>query len=682
MSQKRILWAALAVAYLLASEARGGLKQLPGYDRYQEVRSSLNQLAVGGQIRDLEWGQDELRFTKDAKRYRVDLTSYVLEPVVEDQAEHEERRGRRWSRGGLARGRQRDRETSPDGARVAVSRDFNVYLEDADGHNPQAITTDGQRKLRYGTASWVYGEELSQRDAMWWSPDSRYLVFYRFDERQVPDFHLLDDLTERYTQVLVEGYPKPGYPNPVVDLMVHDTQTGETRRLDVGSDQDQYVYRVSFAPDQATLLFSRTNRRQDVLQIIAVDVGTGQSHVVLTERQDTWQDNLPEMRFLSDGQRFIWETEQTGWRQYELRHLDGRKLATLTQGDFPVRAIEHVDEDAGVLYYTAFGGQSPLNGQLFRVDLDGTNRRRLTQEPSNHSVRMSPDARHFVTTYETVDQPPLTALYTVEGERLATLAQSDTSRMDQLGLTTPELFKFMADDGKTELYGTLYKPTDFDPNRKYPLVVRVYGGPFSQGLHNVFRGADASCELGFLVARLENRGTVNRGKAFESATYLGLGSVDLDDQAAGVRYLTQRPYVDGDRVGIIGHSYGGYMAALAILRYPQLFHAAVATSAVTDWRNYDSIYTERYMRTPEENQEGYRRGSCLEYVDALQGKLLLMHGMVDDNVHPANLWQLAAALQREGKPFDMKLYPDRGHALGSKAGQTGWLYLYEALMDK
>src|SRR5690606_25678169 len=227
----------------------------------------------------------------------------------------------------------------------------------------------------------------------------------------------------------------------------------------------------------------------------------------------------------------------------------------------------------------------------------------------------------------------------------------------------PELFTFKADDGVTAIYGILYKPADFDPSRKYPLVIDVYGGPFSHGILARFSPAHHGCPHGFLVAKIDNRGTRHRGTAFEAAAYMKLGEVDLKDQVDGVRHLVQRPYVDADRVGIYGHSYGGYMAALAILKYPDVFHVAVAGAPVTDWRNYDSIYTERFMRMPEENPEGYDAGSCLTYAGQLKGKLLLLHGMLDDNVHPSNTFQLMDALQKAGKPFDVMLYPNAGHGL-------------------
>ena len=298
----------------------------------------------------------------------------------------------------------------------------------------------------------------------------------------------------------------------------------------------------------------------------------------------------------------------------------------------------------------------------------------------NHRVWLSPDGKWFVSTYESAEAPPTTALFSTESGRVAILAESDTSRFEELGLQRPEPFTCKAADGVTDLYGILFKPSGFDPGRSYPLVIDVYGGPQSQRVRNRWRPANPYCELGFLIAVIDNRGTGGRGKAFEEAVYLKCGTVDLIDQVAGVRFLTQRPWIDGGRVGVFGHSYGGYMSALAILKFPDVFHVAVASSPVTDWHNYDTIYTERYMRTPQENPDGYDEGSCLTYVDQLSGKLLLMHGMVDDNVHPSNSWQLVHALQEAHKRFSMVFFPNSAHRLGKPVRLLRWEFLYEHLI--
>ncbi|MCI0363998.1 MAG: DPP IV N-terminal domain-containing protein [Phycisphaerales bacterium] len=660
----------------------------------------MDKLAVGGRISNVKWSEDgsSMSYSRSGKRYRVDLAdgaSIHIAPSAEGEREGNQTRPQRRSR--PARGRQRDREESPDGKWVAVCKDYNVVLEPKEAPGAfslfsslfdyaTTVTSGEDRKFRYGTASWVYGEELDQQEAIWWSPDSGKLVFYEFDERRVPDHYLTAGLTELHTSVLTEGYPKAGEPNPIANLLIYDLETKQTIRVDGAEDDEWYTYGVRFGPQRddvsPELLFFRTNRHQNVLHLVAADVETGQTRIVLTETQDTWQDNSPEMKFLDDGRRFIWATEKTGWKQYELWDLDEGLIGTLTRGEYPVGEIETVDEKAGVLFYSAYSDAHPLNLQLHRVGLDGRGQMRLTQEPFNHSsIEVSPDFKWFVAQYETIDTPPTSALYDTNGNRIATLAESDASRFGELGLEKPELFSFKADDGQTDLYGVLFKPSNFGADKKYPLLIDVYGGPTSQAVRNRFVGAYAECEYGFLIARIDNRGTGNRGKAFESAVYLRLGDVDLKDQVDGVRHLLERPYVDKARVGIYGHSYGGFMAALALLKYPEVFHAAAAGGTVSDWRNYDTIYTERYMRTPQENAKGYDAGSCKTYAKQLKGDLLLLHGMVDDNVHSNNAWQLIELLQEEGKRFEMVFFPNAGHGLGARSGAARWRFLREHLLN-
>jgi dipeptidyl-peptidase 4 len=657
--------------------------------RYKLVTDTIGSLVTGGRITRLNWSDDgqSLTYRRGDDTFRFDFQAKAAVKIDADEAVEGASTTRPERRSNPARGRQRDRATSPDGKWIAVCKDWNVVIEPkhSDGDErgePIRVTADGQRKFRYGTASWVYGEELDQRDAMWWSADSRKLVFYEFDERQVPDHYLTGGLTELHTKLLIEGYPKPGEPNPIANLLVYDLESRKIARIEMPQDGEWYTYAVQFSPAPTnTLIFNRTNRRQNILHVMAADLETGQTRIVLTETQETWQENAPEMKFLKDGHRFIWASEKTGWKQFELRDLDGSLINTLTTGDYETRQIEHIDETNGVVYYTAFSDRNPLNAHLHRVNLDGSDQRRLTQETLNHSVRISPDAKWFVTEYESAVMPPFTALYDTQGNRIATLAESDASKFRQMKLQKPEMFAFRADDGQV-LYGVLHRPSNFKRSKKYPLVIDVYGGPMSQSVRSRFVPAVAACEYGFLIAEIDNRGTANRGKAFSGAAYMKLGEIDIKDQADAARFLASRPYVDGQRVGIYGHSYGGYMSALAILKYPDVFHAAVAGGTVSDWRNYDSIYTERFMRTPQENETGYDAGSCIKYADRLKGKLLLLHGMVDDNVHPNNAWQLVDALHKANKSFEMMFYPNAGHSIGGNAADLRWNFLRRHLLDQ
>ncbi len=680
------LFAAVLVVAACRGAARGQdrFESLPGHDRFKLISDALPELSATGRVTDVEWQEGALLFNRGGERFRFDLVTRELEAAPVPDGAERPREGAR-GRDGPGRGRQAERAESPDGAWSAVCRDWNVVLEATGGGRTIPVTTEGDRKHRYGTASWVYGEELDQQSAMWWSPDSRLLAYYEFDESLVKDFYLTTGLTTWRTELAIEGYPKAGEPNPVAKLRIYDLKHRRSVPVEIGSDRDgHYIYDVRFSPDGRWLLFNRTNRLQSVLELVAADPKTGASRVVVTETQRSWQDNSPTMRFLTDGERFIWATEKTGLRQYELRHVDGRLLAALSRGPNPVSEIVKVDETAGVaaIFYMAGGGDLPIDSHLYRAGLDGTGPARLTQEPGGHRVWMSPDCQWFVTTCESVTEPPVTALYSVAEGRVATLAEPQTSRFDELSLQPPELFSFIADDGVTPIYGALHKPSRFDPARRYPLVIDVYGGPSSQRVRQRHRPANPYCEFGFLIPVIDSRGTGGRGKSFEESVYMQCGTIDLKDQADGVRFLAARPSVDAARVGIFGHSYGGYMSALAILKHPDVFQVAVASSPVTDWRQYDTIYTERYMRTPQENPAGYDAGSCLTYAGQLRGKLLLMHGMVDDNVHPNNSWQLVDALHKAGRPFSMMFFPNSDHRLGGPTNALRWEFLYDHLIGK
>jgi len=642
--------------------------------KYKELDARRGEFSeTGGRASRIQWSADGMtvHYTNGGETKSMKLDSQEIVPYLQgtdsaDSLNDDSVTATRW---GAGRAEQFVEAVSPDGKRKAVYRDFNILIESVDGSNPaKQLTTDGHERHRYGTCCWVYGEELYQAEAMWWSGDGKKLVFYEVIEEGMKDYYLTFDNTASYTRVEAVRYPKAGDLNPQINLLVYDLESGQSRRLDIPGEERQYLYKIRFAPDGRTLLVNRTNRHQDLLDVLAVNLDTGDLRTIVTETQPTWQDNSPEMRFLADGQRFVWETEANGWIHYQLRHIDGRLLNTLSDPlNYPCESIVLIDETAGWFYYSANSDANPYNAQLHRVKLDGTAHQRISSSPLNHtSFQIGPDHKYVVAVREAMDTPHQTVVYDCEsGKEAASIATGDASVAAGEGIAPAELFSFLADDGKTEVWGWLKKPLNFDPAKKYPLVIDVYGGPTSRGLTNDWSPFDPLCTLGFLVAKVGNRGTTGRGKDFEAATYQRLGDADIADQASAVRYLTGRNYVDGSRVGIYGHSYGGYMSALGILKYPDVFQVAVSGAPVTDWRNYDTIYTERYMRTPQENSSGYNEGSCNTLAGNLKGKLLIVHGLIDDNVHPANTWQLAEALQNANKSFDMMIYPGFKHGIGS-----------------
>jgi dipeptidyl-peptidase-4 len=588
------------------------------------------------------------------------------------------------------RGRGYGDVLSPDLKYRAFTRSYNLYLKDMDG-NETALTADGTEDLRNGFPDWVYPEELDQYQAFWWSPDSKRIAYMQFDESLVAKYPIVHDVAPmpRYE---LQGYPVPGANNPIVRLFIVDVASKKLVRLETGDDLDVYLYRGQWTPDGKEFTYHRLNRLQNRVQVFAADPATGKTRLVLTDEDSCYVNDQPELErrevgslhlFLSDHQRFLWTSERSGWREIYLYDLSGKLLKQLTDARLPVQSILGVDETGGWIYFmgdTANGTEL----HLFKVRLDGTGFARLTKIPGSHKISFSPGFAYYTDSYSSFDSPARTVLCRADGTEVKVIGQAVPSPEFQgLNLRTPEHFLFKSSDGKYDLDAVLYFPAHFDPKEKYPVILHVYGGPDAKGVSNTYKMTDGNqvlAQLGFLVAVCDYRGAARRGKSFENLHYLKLGQIEFEDHVAFVKALSRRPYVDAARVGIYGGSYGGYFTCICLLKAPDVFHAGVATSSVTDWRNYDSIYTERYMRRPQDNPDGYEKGSCLTYAKNLKGHLYLQHGTIDDNVHPANTIQLVQALLMENKRFELMMYPENQHGITyPHTGETRVEYFIEHL---
>ena len=661
------------VALVPALRAQDRLKSYPGYEQFMRMAALRAGAVKSGQIIGT-WSDDGSGFdyTVDLVRYRFDVAhnTVVAAPPLQESVATPANKLR--TAGGRERGRQDTEAVAPDGKHTAIYRDRNLWISVADGAQLTAITKDGSEKdrIKYGTASWVYGEELSQTSAMWWNPASTKVAYYRFDEKPVPDYFLQMDQTKLQSTLDVEAYPKSGVDNPVVDIFIYDVATGKSTTLDIRDGKPftndaigHYAYNVRWSPNGRELLVNRTNRRQNIMELTACAPESGKCRVVIREEWlPSWVENNPQQTWLADQQRFIWVSERNGFRNFYLYDLSGKLINPITQHGFEVASIVKVDEAAHALWYMARDGDNHLKLQLHRVGLDGKGDVRITDPAYTHFVTVSPDGKRIVDVAQAHDVAPFTRVLDANGRIVAELAKSDLTKFDQVGLKKVELFTYLAADGKSQLHGAISFPSTFTPARKYPVLLSVYGGPNFPATSEQFTMPSAMAEYGFIVVNLDSRAAGGVGKRVTDAIYEKLGQVEMDDMAEGLKALSKRPYVDGTRVGVYGTSYGGYSSAMMLLRHPELVAAASASSAVTAWNNYDTIYTERYMWIPQENADGYRLGSAMTYADRLKGRLLIYYGTADNNVHPNNAMQLIRALQSAGKSFEVQVGPDQGHS--------------------
>jgi len=562
---------------------------------------------------------------------------------------------------------ENDPKLSPDGAKVSFRRGYDLYVLEIASRKETRLTYDGSETRLNAMLDWVYPEELDLGTAHWWSPDSKQIAYMQFEVSREHIYAHIDHLpVEAVSEP--ERYPKAGTPNADVHIGVVDAAGGETRWLDLGETRLYLFPRVNWTPDSTKLAVHRLTRVQNRLQVLYADVKSGAVRPVVDVSDPYWINVKDDFRILSDG-ALLTGGELDGFRHLYMQSADGKSVHRLTEGNWEVTGLACVDEQKKKVWYES-SEASPLERHLYSVNFDGSGKRLLTPGAGWHSISMSPACDLFIDSYSNLDNPPATALYDGEGKQLRVLKAANREILEKYDIQKNEIHTFKGADG-TLFYGRLIKPAHFDPAKKYPVLVQVYGGPGAQTVTNRWGGGatleQVFAEKGYVIWAMDNRGSVGRGHAFESPIFRRLGKVEVDDQKEGVKYLLSLGFADAQRIGVMGWSYGGYMTLQCLLQAPEIFKAGAAGAPVTNWLNYDTIYTERYLGLPSENGAGYRGSSPVNFAAQLQGKLLLIHNIEDDNVLFANSLQMQNALQEAGKSYDLLIYPQKSHGVGGKA---------------
>ena len=574
---------------------------------------------------------------------------------------------------------EEDAKLSPDGKKIVYRTNSNLFVLDVASKKIRQLTTGGSATLLNGQLDWVYPEELDLGTAVWWSPDSKKIAYLQFDIGHEFVYPHADLLGERAVEE-PQRYPQSGTANALVKLGVVAVDGGATTWMQVGETSDTLIARVAWTPDSHQLATERLTRIQNQLDLLLCDPASGSGKVLLHEESKTWINlRLENLYFLKTRSEFLWISESSGFDHiYRYSSKTGEQLAQLTTGEWQVNGIQAIDEAKQIVYFTSTE-VSPLESQLYGVSLNGGERTRITKEEGLHGIHANLNGSAFVDAYSSSKEPPQTVLRNDAGEEVAVLRPANRKPLEEFDLLPSEFVQLKAADGSV-LYGRLIKPAGYQPGTRYPLIVDVYGGPGAQTVRDAWSGVNMDqvfAHRGYLVWQMDGHGSAGRGHAFETPIYHELGKQEVADQRIGVEYLVKMGLTDPQRVGITGWSYGGYMTIRSLLTAPDVFKVGVAGAPVTDWHNYDTIYTERYMGLPGENKRGYTASSNVLDASKLKGHLLLIHNFEDDNVLFQNTMQMVNALELAGKQYDMQLYPQKTHGVSGKVRKT----MYEAMVD-
>lgn len=564
---------------------------------------------------------------------------------------------------------------SPDGTKVAYTKNNNLFYVNLDDMLVVQVTNDGQRNsIINGSTDWVYEEELSFTKAFFWSPDSKKLAYYRFDESQVPEYTMQKwNKGALYPENFTYKYPKAGEKNAEIQILVYHLDSKKKTNVDIGVETDIYIPRINWTFDANVLSVRRMNRLQNQLDILHANADTGKTSLILQDKSDTYVDLelTDDLTYLNDGKHILLASEKSGYKHLYLYTIEGKLVRQITQGNWEVSTFVGIDQASKkkTIYFTS-KEESPLETYFYAIDLNGKNKRKLSTHTGANRVNMSNSFKYYINYFSNSTTPNTVELYATKGNKILKRLENNAKLKAvarEYGLVTKEFYTFKNEVGN-DLNGYMLKPANFDSTKKYPVLMFQYSGPGSQQVSNSWGGGNGYwhqmlVQKGYIISVVDGRGTGGRGAKFKKQTYRNLGRMEVEDQIASAKYLGSLPYVDATRIGIWGWSYGGYMSSLALEEGADVFAMAIAVAPVTSWRYYDTIYTERFLSTPQDNPEGYDNNSPVTHAGKIKGKLLLVHGTGDDNVHFQNAVALQDKLISEGIQFQSFYYPDRAHGI-------------------
>ncbi|HAS39927.1 MAG TPA: S9 family peptidase [Microscillaceae bacterium] len=665
-------------------EGRGVIKSFSPKNQKEAVVFSSKEMKFPGTSRQFRYSSFE--FSKDSK-YLLFKTNF--RPV--------------WRRSGIAdyyfysiqnktlKLVAKDAQTaqlSPDGKKVGYERKGDMFVYDFATKKETRLTNDGDEKnfLYNGRFGWAYEEEFGLAQAWVWSPDSKYIAFWQTDEREVPVFQMTDYSTTHKEWIKIK-YPQVGDKNPIVKIGVLDVVAKNRQWMDL-SLNDGYVPRLYWTSNSGELAIVHMNRAQTHLQLFFHNAKTGKGKKVMEEKSKAWIDvfdffaGVNHLFFFPEGSKeFFWISDRDGWSHLYRYDYNGKLLNQVTKGKWEVTNVYNVDVKRKTIFY-ASTENNPTERHLYSVDFKGKRKKQLTKVAGRHFINFSPNSKYYIDRYSNVNTPTQVALWSTKGKKIKDLETNErVKKQTASGYAKKELMSFKASDGqKVDIY--VIKPMNFDKNKQYPLVVNIYGGPGSQGVYNQFASngwEQYLAQEGFVVINVNNRGSGGYGSKFEKVVYKNLGHNEAKDFAGAAKFMATMPWVDGNKIAIRGHSYGGYMASFTQLNYPEIFKVAIVTAPVTDWRLYDSIYTERYMGLLSDNNEGYVNSSVSKYAKRIPGKMLLSHSTMDENVHVQNTFQLMKAMTDKGQDVDLRIYPPGAHGVAYNG--ASYVLLYSLYVD-